>query len=83
MVCDWLSSVKGGKLPAFLQVQDERLGKFRKWLRKSEIHAPKTGIERGVALLYEPLRGVYVDYEICDPVTGQYALQIVDLNSLL
>ncbi len=83
MVCDWLSSVKGGKLPAFLQVQDERLGQFRKWLKKSEIHAPHRGIERGVALLYDPLQGVYADYLTPDPVTGQYDLEIVDLNSVL
>lgn len=83
MVCDWLSSVKGGKLPAFLQVPDERLGKFRKWLRKSDVHAQKQGIERGVALLYEPLQGVYADYQLPDPVTGQYDLQIVDINSVL
>lgn len=83
MVCDWLSSVKGGKLPDFLQVQDEQLGKFRKWLRKSEQHAPDKGVERGVALLYEPLEGVYVDYRACDPVTGQYPLEFVDINSFL
>ncbi len=83
MVCDWLSSVKGGRLPAFLQVQDEGLGEFRKWLRKSETHASKQGIERGVALLYEPLQGVYADYDICDPVTGQYTLQFIDINSVL
>ncbi len=83
MVCDWLSSVKGGKLPAFLHVQDDSLGKFRKWLRKSEMHCPKQGVERGVALLYEPLQGVYADYVTPDPVTGQYELQFVDFNSLL
>lgn len=83
MVCDWLSSVKGGKLPPFLQVKDERLGQFRKWLRKSEEHKPCAGVPRGVALLYEPCRGVYVDYQNQNPVNGRYDLYFVDLNSVL
>ncbi len=83
MVCDWISSVRGGKLPPFLQVQDDRLGQFRKWLRKEETMAPQKGVSRGVALLYEPLQGVYVDYQTPDPVTGQYSLHFVPLNSLL
>ncbi|MBR3844536.1 MAG: DUF4080 domain-containing protein, partial [Clostridia bacterium] len=79
MVCDWLSSVCGGKLPLFLQVKDVILGEFRKRLRKDELLAPKPGIPRGAALLYHPTRGVYVDYEFPHPVTGRYKLHFVAL----
>jgi radical SAM superfamily enzyme YgiQ (UPF0313 family) len=79
MVCERLETVRGGKLPAFLQVEDSRLATFRKSLRKDVATAPSKGISRGTALLYEPLQGVYVDYDIPHPVTGKYDLHIVDL----
>jgi hypothetical protein len=79
MVCDRLAKVRGGKLPAFLQISDPQLKAFRKSLRKEESTAPKEGIERGTALLYQPLQGVYVDYTTPHPVTGEYDLHIINL----
>ncbi len=80
MVLERLERVRGGKLPDFLQVQDERLSAFRKQLRKDPATAPKAGVPRGTALLYQPLRGVYVDYTTPHPITGAYPLQITLLE---
>lgn len=80
MVCDWLETVRGGRLPLFLQVQDPVLGQFRKALRANPGTAPKSGIARGVAVLYHPLRGIYADYTVPDPITRRYKLQEVPLT---
>ncbi len=77
LVCDWLTCVKGGTLPDFLQKADPALAVFRKQLRKSPQTAPKAGVPRGTAILYASKVGVYVDYESAHPVTGQYPLHTV------
>lgn len=80
MVLEGLERVRGGKLPTFLQVADERLSAFRKQLRKDPATAPQGGVPRGTALLYQPLRGVVVDYTTPHPITGAYPLQILSLE---
>ncbi len=75
MVCDRLATVKGGRLPSCLQVQDPVLAIFRKVLRNNEDTAPVKGVARGTALLYGAKQGVFVDYVNQNPVTGQYPLQ--------
>ncbi|MBR6548315.1 MAG: DUF4080 domain-containing protein [Clostridia bacterium] len=81
MVCDWLESVKGGKLPQFLQVPDSRLKAFRSALRKNPTTAPHPNLPRGTALLYRPLQGVFVDYDQANPVTGKFTLHYVPVES--
>lgn len=78
MVCDWLSTVKGGQLPPFLQREDPRLSTFRKFLRKNSATKPLAGVARGSALLYGETQGVYVDYVNQDPVTGRYVLHQIN-----
>jgi len=80
LVCDWLATVRGGKLPPFLQKTDGQLMVFRKALRNNPCTAPVPRVPRGTALLYHPLRGVYVDYVHPHPITGEYLLQEVLLT---
>ncbi len=80
MVCDWLESVKGGKLPQFLQIPDSRLKAFRSALRKNPATAPRPNLPRGTALLYRPLQGVFVDYDQAHPVTGKFNLHYVSVE---
>ncbi len=80
MTVDYLTHVKGGKLPAFLQVKDRRLKDLVKQLRKEPETAPRSGVQRGVALLYHPLQGVYVDYDTAQPITGEYTPYYVPLK---
>ena len=68
MVCDWLSMVKGKNMPDFMRNRDSRQGKLL------ETAANRLGhkMRREEATILSSGRGVFVDSENRDPVTGLY-----------
>ncbi|NLO47149.1 MAG: DUF4080 domain-containing protein [Clostridiales bacterium] len=71
MVCDFLSSNAGGKLPYALQIPDPALREVKKRLKNA---LGEHGVKRGFALLYAEPRVVVAEYDKRNPVTGEYKL---------
>jgi len=71
MICDWMGMVKGVNMPIFMKIQEkQRLAeltktaeaKFGRKIRRNEVALLPSG------------KGIYVDSETRDPVTGLYKL---------
>jgi len=85
MICDWLSMVKGKNTPAFLRNRDSRIsrdslrdqnnrrGHIEKDAEKQLGH--KLGRQEYAVLTSG--KGVFVDSNDCDPVTGLYKVYFV------
>ena len=71
MVCDFLSTNAGGRLPPVLQIPDPALGRAKRYLKR-ELGGQST--KRGFALLYAEPRIVVAEYDKRNPVTGEYPL---------
>lgn len=80
MVCDRLASISGGKLPEILKIPDARLKTMMTAVNTAPETRLKKGVQRGFALLYAEAAAVYADYTEKDPVTGEYALNIIPLT---
>lgn len=80
MVCDRLESNATGRLPLCLHIADPALGQTVKCL--AALSPPRSGVRRGVAILYTERQAVYVDYENKNPKTGRFALRRVELDTL-
>ena len=80
MVCDRLSSINTGKLPAVLHIQDKRLKQAA--IALAEKHPLKAETKRGTSLLYGAKQVVYVDYTEKDPVTGHYKTNQIPAEEL-
>lgn len=83
MVCDRLATNSSGKLPAVLRIQDASLRAAVRELDKTEESRSQRGIKRGAALLYSEHCVAYADYRDKNPITGEYPLFKVCLDSLL
>lgn len=79
MACDMLATNASGRLPVSLEVPDGRLREVKTAVNLKEETRLKKGVRRGFALLYAENAAVYADYTEKDPVTGEYALNIVPL----
>jgi radical SAM superfamily enzyme YgiQ (UPF0313 family) len=76
MVTDILSVSPGGRLPDCLQMKDPRLGVLRRACREAY---PKVR-EQAVGILYHGgERGILIDHDTRDPVTGQGRMITVPL----
>jgi radical SAM superfamily enzyme YgiQ (UPF0313 family) len=82
MVCDRLATNSTGRLPAVLRVSDPSLKNIVRQLESGEKTHAQKGIKRGVALLYSEHCAVYADYIGRNPVTGEYPLTKIPLESL-
>lgn len=82
MVCDRLATNSTGRLPAVLRVPDSSLKTVVRQLANGEKTRALKGVKRGVALLYSERCAVYADYVGRNPVTGEYPLTKIPLESL-
>lgn len=85
LVRDRLASNASGRLPPCLYREDAQLAKAVKRLASSQATAPKPGVRRGVALLYNAKTLCCVDYLPWEQnrVTGRWPLQEFSLATLL
>ncbi len=83
MVCDRLATNASGVLPSVLRVQDAKLKSLRTFLQQNPDTRAPIGIKRAAAILYSENRAVYVDYTSADPVTGEYPLHFVSIETEL
>lgn len=79
MVLDRLETDPSGRLPGFLRVEDDNLRKLKKNLNKDITTAAKSGIKRGIAIIYSKNKAAYVDYIEKNPITGRYKLNYIEL----
>ena len=83
MSCDRIATNSSGRLPAVLDVKDDRLKAALKELKKTPQTCPKRGVKRGAAILYTANCLVYADYENKNPVMGEYRLHKLQPHILL
>ncbi len=81
MVCDRLAGNSSGRLPRILRVKDSLLKQAAAELNRVA-GSPKKGVKRGVAVLYSEQTVIYADYEKRNPVTGEYPLIKIKLDTL-
>lgn len=85
LVRDRLASNASGRLPLCLYREDAQLAKAVKRLVSNQATAPKPGVRRGVALLYDAKTLCCADYLPWEqnPVTGRWPLKEFSLATLL
>ncbi|HEX3038252.1 MAG TPA: DUF4080 domain-containing protein [Oscillospiraceae bacterium] len=81
MVCDRLATNASGKLPSVLRVKDPALKQAVLFLEQNEETRSQKGVKRGVALLYSENCAVYADYKEKNPITGEYPLVKVKIET--
>lgn len=83
MIRDRLATNSTGRLPHVLRIPDSRYKSAVRRLNQSQETRLNKGVKRGVALL--PSEGVlvYADYQDRDPVSGEYELKTVQLETLI
>lgn len=83
MIRDRLATNSTGRLPHVLRIFDSRYKSAVRRLNQNDETRLNKGVKRGVALL--PSEGVlvYADYQDRDPVSGEYALNTVQLETLI
>ena len=75
MICDWMGMVKGVNMPIFMKIGDKR--QLAPVLKAAEETFGRN-IRRNEAAILPSGKGVFVDSESCDPVTGLYKLHFVN-----
>ena len=76
ILCDWLAMVKGKNMPPFMRIENKRQNQI---LISAERILGRL-IERTQSAVLPSGRGVFVDSESRDPVTGLYKLHFVELS---
>jgi hypothetical protein len=71
MICDWLAMVKGRNMPDFFRAPDVQ----REQIRKTAEKRLGRSIHRDEAAVLPSGKGVYVDSEKRDAVTGLYYVE--------
>ena len=71
MICDWLGMVKGANMPQFMKTADKQ--RLAKVMETAEANLGRK-LRRNEAAVLPSGRGVYVDSEKRDMVTGLYAV---------
>ncbi len=74
MICDFLSTNSGSRLPSVLHVPDPALGIVKKRLKTGP---GRQSVKRRFALLYSESRIVVAEYDKRNPVTGEYPLMFI------
>jgi radical SAM superfamily enzyme YgiQ (UPF0313 family) len=82
LVLDRLSTNRMGALPEFLKVKTPVIKDTLNQLEKDEKTKRKTNIKRAATVLTTTSEFIYVDYDECDPVTGQYKINRIKLESI-
>lgn len=82
IIKDRISSNSTGVLPKFLRVEDENLKKYRRYLNSIPETAEKSGVKRGIAILYFENAVIYADYENQNPVTKKYPFCKLCISSI-
>ncbi len=84
LVRDRLSTNATARLPPCLYKQDAQMAKVIKRLAANPATAPKSGVRRGVALLYAAKAVCWVDYSPAEknPVTGRWVLHEIPLETI-
>lgn len=81
MVCDWLATVRGGKLPPCLRVTDAHFAKGTAAARE-KLNIPPHAF--AAALLYaDGVKIAVADYRAFDPVNKQYTVTVYDLHAFI
>lgn len=75
MICDWMSMVKGVNMPTFMKIGNKR--QLAPVIRAAEAVFGRS-IRRNEAAILPSGRGVFVDSESRNPVTGLYELHFID-----
>lgn len=74
MAIDRLASNRMGTLPEFLKIHSSKIKQILAELDKDENTRRKFGVKRAITLLKSENSAIYVDYDIKNPVTGEYKL---------
>ena len=82
MVLDRLATDPGGRLPEVLWIPDPRRKKVLTAINTAEESRLQKGVKRGFTVLASENAAVWVDYTERDPVTGEYDLHKVTLDTL-
>lgn len=79
MVLDRLATNRTGSLPEFLKIHSPKLKEILNLLEKDLKTKRRFGVKRAITLLKTSNSAVWVDYDIKNPVTGQYKLNEIKI----
>ena len=82
LALDRLSTNRMGALPELLKVKTPVIKNILNRLEKDDVTKRKPNIKRAATVLTATSEFIYVDYDECDPVTGQYKVNRIKLESI-
>ena len=82
LALDRLSTNRMGALPELLKVKTPVIKNTLNRLEKDDVTKRKPNIKRAATVLTTTSEFIYVDYDECDPVTGQYKVNRIKLESI-
>lgn len=78
LVCDRLAIDSSGIIPKVLQRDNYKIKKARKILNSNPDTMAKDNIRRTIEVLVSENKTVYADYDLKNPVTGEFELYFID-----
>ncbi len=82
LALDRLSTNRMGALPDFLKVRTPVIKNMLNHLEKEELTRRMPNVKRAATVLITTSELIYVDYDYCDPVTGQYQVNRIKMESI-
>ena len=82
MAMDRLATNRMGTLPEFLKIHSDKTKKILNELEKTPETKRKQGVKRAITLLSNGEDYVYVDYDVCDPVSKRYKLNFGKIGNI-
>lgn len=77
MIYDRIATNNSGVIPEKLKISDPYLKKVMNLIKG--INPPPKGTNRTVAILYGENKAIYCDYNVKNPVTGEYKVEFIEL----